>query len=75
MMQLRDELRRVCSERERLMDERNVSTLDESEMVEKLKSNINSLTEERDQLQETLKGLGEEMEELKSDQQEMVRDV
>ncbi|XP_057188769.1 centromere-associated protein E isoform X2 [Triplophysa rosa] len=70
MLQLRDELERVCSEREHLLSARNMRSLDESEMVEKMKSNINSLTEERDQLQEILKGLREEMEELKRDQQE-----
>lgn len=77
LLQLRDELEGVCSEREHLLSERNMSSLDESEVVEKMKSNINTLTEERDQLQEILKGLREETEELRRDQQkkqEMVRD-
>ncbi|XP_056595003.1 centromere-associated protein E isoform X2 [Triplophysa dalaica] len=70
MLQLRDELEGVCPEREHLLSERNMSSLDESEVVEKMKSNINTLTEERDQLQEILKGLREETEELRRDQQE-----
>ncbi|KAA0722652.1 E Centromere protein [Triplophysa tibetana] len=64
------QLERVCSEREHLLSERNISSLDESEVVEKMKSNINYLTEERDQLQEILKDLREETEELRRDQQE-----
>ncbi|XP_065110107.1 centromere-associated protein E isoform X2 [Paramisgurnus dabryanus] len=68
--QLRGELESVCSEREHLLSERNLSSLDESDMMEKMKSNITSLTEERNQLQEMLQALREETEEMKRNLQE-----
>nr|XP_055062269.1 centromere-associated protein E [Misgurnus anguillicaudatus] len=68
--QLRGELESVCSERERLLSERNPSSLDESDVMEKMKSNITSLTEERNQLQEILQTLREETEEMKRNLQE-----
>ncbi|XP_051560864.1 centromere-associated protein E-like [Myxocyprinus asiaticus] len=70
MKQLREELVSVCSERERFLSERTMSSLDETGMMEKLKANISSLTEERDQLQKILQGLREEREQLRRDQEE-----
>ncbi|KAF4119173.1 hypothetical protein G5714_001224 [Onychostoma macrolepis] len=70
MKQLREELESVCCERERLLSERSVNTLDDTEMMEQMKASISSLTEERDQLHQTLQSLRDEVEQLRTEQQE-----
>ncbi|KAK2908448.1 hypothetical protein Q8A67_004285 [Cirrhinus molitorella] len=70
MKQLREELESVRCERERLLSERSVNALSDTEMMEKMKADISSLTEERDQLQQTLQGLRDEVEQLRREQQD-----
>ncbi|XP_064210045.1 centromere-associated protein E isoform X18 [Anguilla rostrata] len=68
--QLSEELQLVCSERDALQSERtNTGHLSEEEQ-EKLRSQVTSLTEERDQLQEILEGVREERNQLKRELQE-----
>uniref|UniRef100_A0A9J8BZ24 Centromere-associated protein E n=1 Tax=Cyprinus carpio carpio TaxID=630221 RepID=A0A9J8BZ24_CYPCA len=66
--QLREELESVCRERERLLSERSVNTLRDSEMMEQMEASISSLTEERDQLRQTLQSLRDEVERQEGDQ-------
>ncbi|XP_067259077.1 centromere-associated protein E isoform X2 [Chanodichthys erythropterus] len=61
--QLREQSESVC------VLERSMNTLDDPEMIE-MKASITSLTEERDQLQQTLQSLRDELEHLKREQQE-----
>uniref|UniRef100_A0A9J8ANR7 Centromere-associated protein E n=1 Tax=Cyprinus carpio carpio TaxID=630221 RepID=A0A9J8ANR7_CYPCA len=70
MKQLREEFESVCCERERLLSDRSINTLSETEMMEQMKTSISSLMEERDQLEQTLQGLREEVEQLRREQQE-----
>ncbi|XP_016422139.1 centromere-associated protein E-like isoform X9 [Sinocyclocheilus rhinocerous] len=68
--QLREELENVCCERERLLSERSMNTLRDTEMMEQMKASISSLTEERDQLRQSLR---DEVEQLRTEQQTMVQ--
>ncbi|KAK9980433.1 hypothetical protein ABG768_000041 [Culter alburnus] len=63
LTQLREQSESVC------VLERSMNTLDDPEMME-MKASITSLTEERDQLQQTLQSLRDELEHLKREQQE-----
>lgn len=72
MKQLKEDLRSACAERDALVPEK---TLDSE--LERMQTNIRSLTEERDQLQEILQGLREEKSQLKSElegKDELVRE-
>ncbi|XP_016115359.1 centromere-associated protein E-like [Sinocyclocheilus grahami] len=68
--QLREELESVCCERERLLSERSMNTLRDTEMMEQMKASISCLTEERDQLRQSLR---DEVEQLRTEQQTMVQ--
>ncbi|KAG5840638.1 hypothetical protein ANANG_G00190860 [Anguilla anguilla] len=69
--QLSEELQLVRSERDALQSERtNTAHLSEEEQEKLTQSDITSLTEERDQLQEILEGVREERNQLKRDLQE-----
>ncbi|XP_050974649.1 centromere-associated protein E isoform X3 [Labeo rohita] len=68
--QLREELESVCCERERLLSERSMNTLNDTDVMEQMKANISALTEERDQLQQMLQGLRDEVEQLRREQQD-----
>ncbi|XP_052429811.1 centromere-associated protein E isoform X5 [Carassius gibelio] len=70
MKQLREEFESVCHERERLLSERSMNTLSETECMEQMKTSIRSLMEERDQLGQTLQDLRDEVEQLRREQQE-----
>ncbi|XP_048054189.1 centromere-associated protein E isoform X2 [Megalobrama amblycephala] len=61
--QLREQSESVC------VLERSMNTLDDPEMME-MKASITSLTEERDQLQQTLQSLRDELEQVRREQQE-----
>lgn len=63
--QLEEDLRSACAERDSLVSEK----APDSEL-ESMQTNISSLTEERDQLQEILQGLREENSQLKSELEE-----
>lgn len=63
MVQLKSELQSVCAERDRVASER-------SGEMEKMSSRMSSVTEERDQLLETLQRLTDENTQLKRDQQQ-----
>ncbi|XP_051982459.1 LOW QUALITY PROTEIN: centromere-associated protein E [Xyrauchen texanus] len=76
MKLLQEELASVCSERQRLLSERNMSSLDET--ATKMKADITSLTEDRDQLQEILQGIREEREQLRrhlEEKEEMMEQI
>ncbi|XP_016113871.1 centromere-associated protein E [Sinocyclocheilus grahami] len=63
MVQLKSELQSVCAERDRVASERTGE-------MEKMSSRMSSVTEERDQLLETLQWLTDENKQLKRDQQQ-----
>ncbi|MCJ8747829.1 hypothetical protein PDJAM_G00157970 [Pangasius djambal] len=63
--QLKEELQSACAERDNIVSEK---ALDPE--LERMQSNISSLTEERDQLQEILQGLREEKSQLKREMEE-----
>ncbi|XP_029618649.1 centromere-associated protein E isoform X8 [Salmo trutta] len=67
--QLNEELESV---RERLLSEKTDSSQNHAEELEKLLSTVTSLTGERDQLQEILKGIREERNQLKRDLEDNV---
>nr|XP_046206559.1 centromere-associated protein E isoform X5 [Oncorhynchus gorbuscha] len=70
--QLNEELESVRAERERLLSEKTDSSQNHAEELEKLRSTVTSLTEERDQLQEILEGIREERNQLKGDLEDKV---
>lgn len=78
MLQLQEEIQSSSAEKEQLLSER---TKEQQEKLAELKmanANIASLTQERDQLLETLQGMRNEREQLKRDQlekSEMVTEV
>ncbi|XP_034156118.2 centromere-associated protein E isoform X2 [Pangasianodon hypophthalmus] len=63
--QLKEELQSVCAERDNIVSEKALDS-----ELERMQSNISSLTEERDQLQEILQGLREEKSQLKREMEE-----
>uniref|UniRef100_A0AAZ3SGC4 Centromere-associated protein E n=1 Tax=Oncorhynchus tshawytscha TaxID=74940 RepID=A0AAZ3SGC4_ONCTS len=72
MRQLSDALESGQAERERLLFENTDSSQNHAEELEKLRSTVTSLTEERDQFQEILEGIREERNQLKRDLEENV---
>ncbi|XP_029618648.1 centromere-associated protein E isoform X7 [Salmo trutta] len=70
--QLKEELESVRAERERLLSEKTDSSQNHAEELEKLLSTVTSLTEERNQLQEILKGVREERNQLKRNLEDKV---
>lgn len=47
-----------------------MNTLNDTDVMEQMKANISALTEERDQLQQMLQGLRDEVEQLRREQQD-----
>ncbi|XP_052334724.1 centromere-associated protein E isoform X2 [Oncorhynchus keta] len=72
MRQLSDALESGQADRERLLFEKTDSSQNHAEELEKLRSTVTSLTEERDQFQEILEGIREERNQLKRDLEENV---
>ncbi|XP_031685994.1 centromere-associated protein E isoform X2 [Oncorhynchus kisutch] len=72
MRQLSDALESGQAERERLLFENTDSSQNHAEELEKLRSTVTSLTDERDQFQEILEGIREERNQLKRDLEENV---
>ncbi|XP_064793455.1 centromere-associated protein E-like [Oncorhynchus masou masou] len=72
MRQLSDALESGQAERECLLFEKTDSSQNHAEELEKLRSTVTSLTEERDQFQEILEGIREERNQLKRDLEENV---
>ncbi|XP_027012210.2 centromere-associated protein E isoform X2 [Tachysurus fulvidraco] len=67
VMQLKEDFQCASNEKNRLLAENATCGLEKVEMLERLQANITSLTEERDQLLEVLKGMREEKNQLQSD--------
>ncbi|KAK2817883.1 hypothetical protein Q7C36_021816 [Tachysurus vachellii] len=67
VMQLKEDFQCTSNEKDRLLAENATCSLEKVEMLERLQANITSLTEERDQLLEVLKGMREEKNQLQSD--------
>ncbi|XP_072570027.1 uncharacterized protein [Paramormyrops kingsleyae] len=72
IQQLSEELQLVRSERDSLLSERTDSAQGVEEKLEKLHSQVTSITQERNQLQEILEGVREERNQLKNDIEENV---
>ncbi|XP_048876324.1 centromere-associated protein E [Brienomyrus brachyistius] len=72
IQQLGEELQLVQSERDALLSERTDCAQGLEEKLEKLHSQVTSITQERDQLQEMLEGVREERNQLKNDIQENI---
>lgn len=73
MKQLKEDLQSACADRDTVVCERALDS-----ELERMQSNIHSLTEERDQLQEIVQSLREEKSQLKiemEEKDEMVRAV
>ncbi|KAG7480661.1 hypothetical protein MATL_G00058660 [Megalops atlanticus] len=68
--QLNEELESVRSERDALQSERTGAAQIPEEELEKFRSHLTSITEERDQLQQILEGVREERSQLNRDLQE-----
>ena len=66
-MRLTEELESVRAERDGLLSDRTADTQTHSEEMEKLLCRVTSLSEERDQLQETLEGLRQEKKQLRAE--------
>nr|XP_023647040.1 centromere-associated protein E isoform X5 [Paramormyrops kingsleyae] len=75
IQQLGVELQVMQSERDTLLSERSKTAQGVEEKLEKLHSQMTSITQERDQLQEILKALREERNQLKNDLQENLEKV
>ncbi|KAM9454725.1 centromere-associated protein E [Clarias gariepinus] len=67
VMQLEEDFQCANNEKDRLMAENTKCNLESGEELERLRANIMSLTEERDQLLEVLQGMREERNQLRSD--------
>lgn len=70
LLQLQEEIQSSSAEKEQLLSERTKEQQEKLAEMKMAKANIASLTQERDQLLETLQGMRNESEQLKRDQLE-----